>query len=119
MTKDYLLIRYATKPFQPLTDLLFEEIIEDKAGAKLAVLPGIVISLFDSALSMDEIKEKLSQFDIAYDLVEVQKPKNPGETRPANDGGDSTNLARNHARDTPEKILGRLEDKDSLQKIRI
>ena len=31
--------------------------------------------------------------------------------------GDSTNLARNHARDTPEKILERLQDKDSLSKI--
>ena len=32
--------------------------------------------------------------------------------------GDSTNLARNHARDTPDKILGRLRDKDSLHKLR-
>lgn len=28
--------------------------------------------------------------------------------------GDSTNLARNHARDTPQKILSRLSDKDGL-----
>lgn len=31
--------------------------------------------------------------------------------------GDSTNLARNHARDTPEKILERLENKDSKKGI--
>ena len=30
--------------------------------------------------------------------------------------GDSTNLARNHSRDTPEKILARLSDKDGLER---
>lgn len=33
------------------------------------------------------------------------------------ESGDSTNLARNHARDTPEKILNRLSDKDGLTRM--
>jgi hypothetical protein len=97
---EYILIRFDNKPNPKVTELLFTEIVTDGIRPYAAVLPGAIMTKFESELSHDEIVEKLNTLNIKFELVDFVEATPTNSRAPRN--ADTARVPENPT--TPEEI---------------